>query len=671
MFERTGVTQQRLASMYLDETNDRIWFIDPQEQFMRIRYFNLIDQEVYSYYTCPYAVWWTLSECTYIFPVCNADTCMLYVDEQANIMYIASQGDNFGDVKTFYFNMTEYEYNGRTEPIEFEWDTNASPGYYAGAMKIYGGYLYFASSDIGIIRKSVDTIGIDPTSELFIDKDSFGGVSIKCFVADEIRNIMYICAGSKVYYFDFDPDNTPENPTTTINSDTATQLDIDDIYSTGLPSSSLIYSIDINNIGTTLYIQFQYGSTLYIINWPTPYGCKYGDNGCNPIRNLLYSLGSSSKPGGFTFFYQGNPTPSPTSPTTATPTLTRQPSNQPTTPSPTDTCSTDYQTCYFVDVLAGGDSGYDETEWGQQIWSSIDKVSYIEENFYIYFNIVGEQNCLQPTISFNYTRAYYTTDTMYLDIYEYNNTFIQRCGANQAPGDDGCDEWYQCFNNLVINAGTDLMNGSVYNLRINKSPDIRTLCFGAGEPDISVRAIITLKCAQPPTTAPTTDIPTTAEPTFIIPSFQPTKNPTIDVCTLDRTYCLNLYLNPSTTEPTTFGIFFLGSDATSGSEDSTFYINLVNNGSLDCLSPTISFAYALIDYGSATKYIEITEGNNDTDVGICGQGEASGSGCNNYYQCITDQSLAVISIGVDSIYPLKVYKSPPGYFFVFFVRNFN
>ena len=63
LWERTGVTSQRFASMYLDQTNDRIWFIDPQEQFMRIRYFDINDQEVYSYYTCPYPMWYTLDEC--------------------------------------------------------------------------------------------------------------------------------------------------------------------------------------------------------------------------------------------------------------------------------------------------------------------------------------------------------------------------------------------------------------------------------------------------------------------------------------------------------------------------------------------------------------------------------------------------------------------------------
>ena len=164
---------------------------------------------------------------------------------------------------------------------------------------------------------------------------------------------------------------------------------------------------------------------------------------------------------------------------------------------------------------------------------------------------------------------------------------------------------------------------------------------------------------EPTTNEPTTKIPTTSEPSTFEPTTdEPTTDePTIpiDICTFDRTYCSYLYLNPSSIAATQFETEIFGTD---DEVDSTFYVYLVNNGSLNCESVEITFEYTIIDYYNDEKYIEITEGDNNTAVGICGKGEAGTSNsCYSSYECITNQALDVGIIMVDQSYPLRIYKS--------------
>ncbi len=429
-----------ISSIYMDLINNKIWFIDN----MIIRYFDITSTKIYDYFKCPYPSWFTLNECLYIFPTnCKFDTCSLIIDENTNIMYIAS-GTETNSIKTFYFDLNTYLLNPHILPIEFLWDINI--GYKSGEFRIYNNHLYFAVSDIGILRKPLNKIGIDGTFEIFIDKIGFGLASINCFVNDIIRNIMYICVNNRIYYFTFDPiNNIPSYPSITINSVTTKQLNISlDI----LPSSAILHSIDINTNGTMLFFQFRINDNLYMSNYPTSFGCKYGEISCNPISKLL--LSDSSLYGSFNVFYYASTNK------TVLPSI-----NETNITDITDSTDNNYTYYYYVDIKP---NKYTLTKWLQKIYSM---ESNHDEDFYIYYKIIGNNHyCLSPTLSFEYERILYIEINQYLDIFDDKDTLI--------------NNYYECLSNKEINYGNDLLNGSIYKIHLYKSQQVginNNLCF--------------------------------------------------------------------------------------------------------------------------------------------------------------------------------------------------
>ena len=78
LWERTGVTTQRLSSIYLDKNDLRIYIHDTQEQYFKIKYFDLLDNKVHDdLYTCTYPQLFTITECQTVFPICKVKTFLL------------------------------------------------------------------------------------------------------------------------------------------------------------------------------------------------------------------------------------------------------------------------------------------------------------------------------------------------------------------------------------------------------------------------------------------------------------------------------------------------------------------------------------------------------------------------------------------------------------------
>lgn len=304
---------QRYHSIYLDRTRLRLWILDSYNEGGDVEYIDMVTNIHHTYYTCPSLAWYPVTYCQEMISVCNHDQCMMTVDEDNNMMYILSR--NY----FYYFDLTRYEeIDPRTKPTRFDFNSSLMPNNYkAGKMQVLGNYLYFAEDSLGIVRKKIDSIGVDESTEIFVDNSEYENAKIKCYDFDIVLNKIYICVGNTIYVADFnyisDSSISNSNPFIWCR----------DVSDSGCSSSSkpgnsaVLHSIAIDKKYMKLYVSWYESKSVYNVVHDLDTSLVGACDPC-PMRYLDYTQGAVFKSNQFLFVwnYEASPAGSPTDPLT-------------------------------------------------------------------------------------------------------------------------------------------------------------------------------------------------------------------------------------------------------------------------------------------------------------------------------------------------------------------
>ena len=198
--------------------------------------------------------------------------------------------------------------------------------------------------------------------------------------------------------------------------------------------------------------------------------------------------------------------------------------------------------------------------------------------------------------------------------------------------------------------------------------DFDALC---ADHDHSVNAVLRLKCAEgtiAPTSDPTTIQPTQATnepsetpsnaPTFPTPTFPTTWSVLCDPVT--NTWCYNVEISPSFVNATEWTVLLQYDDSRqSPNVDGvtlrvSFHVSGIADN--DCVEPTLALIYETIDYDKPHEYMQVTEGDTDSNVAQCGWDNPSAE-CNVFETCFEGYRLVPSNIRKDETYEITVYQS--------------
>eukprot|EP01084_Bolivina_argentea_P186603 321611_1 len=163
--------------------------------------------------------------------------------------------------------------------------------------------------------------------------------------------------------------------------------------------------------------------------------------------------------------------------------------------------------CYYIDLYPTIGAGYTDQI---NIISDIDG----QEVFFEMHYTIKNTHCVDPTITFTfYETDFNTPSTEWLEIYDDDNSLLQRCTASQQ---NACTSLFTCFIDKPLTAISvdSIRVGMEYIITMKQSSEVHKLssCSEA------INAQLVIKCSAnsaQPTSAPT-----------IFPTSAPTKNPT-------------------------------------------------------------------------------------------------------------------------------------------------
>eukprot|EP01084_Bolivina_argentea_P174604 302435_1 len=213
--------------------------VDSCDQLYDVMYLDSINDKIYAIDSISHCA---ATICKDVFSFC--------VDANSNTIYCVSA---YG---LFYFNSTL-----EIEQLSLNYNYSS---YNVHTLAIYEDYLYVSAFSIGIIRLQLCAIHYDTkvnnAGVLINDK-----LDIMSFGTDIKEDIMYFCTENKIYNFNI----------------------FDKIYSLFdvKINSLMIYTLQLNYDGTMLFIQYKQDDYVYVMNWPTDFGCV----SCKPKAKLLYS----------------------------------------------------------------------------------------------------------------------------------------------------------------------------------------------------------------------------------------------------------------------------------------------------------------------------------------------------------------------------------------------
>eukprot|EP01084_Bolivina_argentea_P222365 376381_1 len=260
-----------------------------------------------------------------------------------------------------------------------------------------------------------------------------------------------------------------------------------------------------------------------------------------------------------------------------------------------------------------------------------------------YFDIywtVNDHDCMRPTLSFRYELIDYDSTSEYIEVYDNDDTLINRCQGGYSCGTFDSS----CINNYNLEKEA-IRKGNTYKITVLESADVDDLC-GLGT---TINAYVTLTCDYG-TFAPTisTISPTTSAPTMV--TISPTPYPTqVKINCGVNTFCYIVDVYPSMTEETETMVIIKNPDDNADTYFNVFFIIHQN----DCVHPLISFEHELIDLDLSTEYIDLFDNDNNLITRCQG-----GYLCNQFSTCLSDYNLGVNKIEADKDhYQIKAVES--------------
>ena len=136
-----------------------------------------------------------------------------------------------------------------------------------------------------------------------------------------------------------------------------------------------------------------------------------------------------------------------------------------------------------------------------------------DQNAFVYFNIFITSKinqCIQPTITFNYEEIDYDSSTEYINLYDENNNFIIKCNSGTQYN---CGSFDNCINQYqILNQQQKLpINKTKLILGLELSDNVDELCTSITGKNLAMNAILTIQCNNDQSVIPT--IYPTNEPT--------------------------------------------------------------------------------------------------------------------------------------------------------------
>eukprot|EP01083_Nonionella_stella_P287868 979973_1 len=134
------------------------------------------------------------------------------------------------------------------------------------------------------------------------------------------------------------------------------------------------------------------------------------------------------------------------------------------------------------------------------------------DNTFTYFHIfftVTDEDCMRPSLSLKYELIDYDSPSEYFEVFDNDNTLINRCQGGQWCG--AFDS--ECINNFDLGISA-ITRGKTYQISVIDSPEVDDLCGTR----LTMNAFVTLQCEYgtlSPTTQTISPIPTTPIPITI------------------------------------------------------------------------------------------------------------------------------------------------------------